>query len=961
MRKLLFALLAAFALTSATAQEAFPDIPAGHWAGEAVSRIADLGIVIGFPDGTFRGNESFTRYQAALVVSRLLDVIQQNFDALAALTAEDLASLRNAIQELASDVAAQGVRLDAVEGQVASLGDDVAANTARLDELEMMGMDDSLLEDLRNQIASLRVAADTAAAQAAAAEALARDADARSRQNADAIANLEELIRVLNNELDSLGGAPSVTPGEPLPEGLLDQVARNTSDIANIREFVILLRRDQVALRDRVAALEAADIEQAARIDDLDARLTAVEEQLLLVSGSIGLTYTVGRLSGSEVPFDVDRIFGLNNDRNMGASVFSTGAADLDDSGSDTGVGEVAQDRQEITSVDGNIEPSVTLNIGFNVDRAGVGGANALANFESVLTLTLQRAENLCSDAGYDEVTESVTCAEDDLFDGYVFAVDSFTSNFTIGSAPLSFQFGTDIMVELTPYILDFDDGLIIDSAVGGDDVAVGVVDGFVATIGAPDFLAFLNPTLTFVYGSENEDEDATTDDDRYYRAIRATLNPLQGEVFSLTLGGTFAQHAFNAGENADAAGDNVDTTVYGVDGQIGVSFLDINFAYNVSSTTPGPIPGTTITGEQASSSMAYVQLNADVESLPILDSFSANYRDIPGIWGGMADPANYVFDLDQAGFKVEAGLSLFIVELDAYFDTYATSEADNTTAFGVDAAVELFRAFSLTGFFSQVSVDGDVVDSADAAGTQRDDSGYRTGFGVGLMHDGAAENALIPNLNLDLRFERLGAGFNETHILAAADYTLAISILTLTPYVAYETFNDEDPGSDDTVQIKAGTGLTTTPLDIFLQPSLTAAVNYRTRSHDDTGEADPTYTTTEFQWSVGLMLNEFLFDNSNLTAKYGSYTGTNMDLTTNTRGSGDNATDISGRDQNNGATQATTGYEIIWNYFDLELAYGAYLDTITDAATTGVVGSDPAGNRATGGQRFRISYTVTF
>lgn len=938
MRKLLLALLAAFALTGAVAQEAFPDIPAGHWAGEAVSRIADLGIVIGFPDGTFRGNESFTRYQAALVVSRLLDVIQSDMDAMKAMTDEDIASLRNALQELASDVAAQGVRLDAVEGQVAQLSDDVAANTARIEEIANAGMDQSVLDDLRNQIASLRVAADTAAAQAAAAEELARGADARSRQNADAIADINRLLAMLNQDVEDLKNRP-VGGGDT--SGLADQVARNTNDIANLREFVILLRRDQVALRDRVAALEAADAEQNARIDDLDARLTKVEEDLLVVSGSIGLTYSVGRLSGSEVPFDVDRIFGLNNDRDMGPSIFGGNAADLNDDGDSTDAGERAQERQDITSRDGNITPSVTLNIGFNTSRNGAGSSNAFNSFESVITLSLKKAVDL-------------TDTDGNLFDGYVFAVDSFTARFDpIGAAPLTFQYGQDIMVELTPYILDFDDGLLVDSAVGGGDVAVGDVDGFVATIGAPDFLAFLNPTLTAVYGSEHG-----TADDRYYRAIRGTVSPLQGDTFSLTLGGTFAQHAFNAGENGDAAGDNITTTVYGVDGQIGISFLDIDFAYNVSSTTPGAIPGTAITGDEASTSMAYVRLNADVSGVPVLNSFSANYRDIPGIWAGMADPGNYVFDLDQAGFKVEAGLSLFIIDLGAYFDSYATSTAGNVTAFGVDVSAELFRGFALTGFYSQVSIDGTVAD--DVGGEERDGSGYLTGFGVGLTHDGAAANALIPNLNLEIAYEMLGAGFNETHILAAADYELAISILTLTPYVSYESYNDADAASDDTVEIKAGTGLETEALDIFLKPSLMAAVNYRTNAHTDTGATD--YTASEFQWSVGLMLNEFLFDNSTLTAKYGSYTGTNMSLLTSGGvgqiDEGDNATDIGRGDANNGATQATTGYEIIWNYYDLQFAYGSYTDSITGA---GAASDTTAGDRETGGQYFRIKYTVTF
>ena len=45
----------------------FTDVPASHWAEDAVALIAQKGLIQGFPDGTFRGNETLTRYQAAPV------------------------------------------------------------------------------------------------------------------------------------------------------------------------------------------------------------------------------------------------------------------------------------------------------------------------------------------------------------------------------------------------------------------------------------------------------------------------------------------------------------------------------------------------------------------------------------------------------------------------------------------------------------------------------------------------------------------------------------------------------------------------------------------------------------------------------------------------------------------------------------------------------------------------------
>lgn len=126
-------------------QTAFEDVPEDHWAEDAVSRIADLGIVIGFPDGTFRGNEAFTRYQAALVISRLLDVIDQNMGAMEAMAAEDVAALENVVTQLSSELDSLGARVFALE--------DAEPDTTRVDELEaridtLMGEIDALRGEL---------------------------------------------------------------------------------------------------------------------------------------------------------------------------------------------------------------------------------------------------------------------------------------------------------------------------------------------------------------------------------------------------------------------------------------------------------------------------------------------------------------------------------------------------------------------------------------------------------------------------------------------------------------------------------------------------------------------------------------------------------------------------------------------------------------------------------------------
>ena len=927
MKKLLIAILAA-ALASGAFAQTFPDIPEGHWAGDAVERIADLNIVIGFPDGTFRGNEAFTRYQAALVISRMLDVVNANMDAAMAMTDEDIASLRNAVQELAADVAAQGVRLSAAEGAIAGLSDDTAANTASIAELEAMieGMDltaeidPAVLRDLQNQIASQRVATDTAQATADAAQATADAAQSRANSalstaqaNAAEIAALNELVQILGDQIEALQGMGTDTTGLATNEDL----AALEGDIANIREFVILLRRDQVALRDRVSGLEASDEQQTADISDLQARVTELEENPLGISGTIELEYFVGRADGDLAEFDVDRAYGVGMMRDIGTSVFSSGTDDdANPAGEDDEVdepGEYAEDRADI-DYESDFDADITINLGMSSVFDGEGSPRGLNSFEAVLTLSLEETDFAVVDDDDDIAGADAT--------GYVWFVDEFTATFDpIGAAPLTFAFGEEVTGSFTPYTLNLEDV------------------GFVATVGSPDFLAFLDPSLQVAYLT-----DAATDG-YVATGIRGTLSPIDG----VTGGFSYVRNAVNTADKGDYLDNNVNDTVWGLDAtamlELGTLELDLAAEY-ASATSEAPDYDDTV---------LFVTADTTVGILGGID-LGANYRDIADGWdaaltgGALLDEDDFPFEEDQTGFGVNAGLGLFIFDIGVYFDSYSIASGEETSAFGVDATANLFRGFSVSGFYDSVSVDGNVVNDnegddpidAGAPDTDRDDD-YRTGFGVGLAHDGASDNALIANLNLEFAYERFDADFDDTRIYAAADYTLNVSILELTPYVSYESQQDEDAGTDDTVELMVGTGLSTQPLDVIFQPSLEAAVNYRTNEHTDLDA----YTAEQLQWAVGLNLGEFLLPYSSLTARYGSYTGTNItgDI------AGDAGTDISEGDENTGLTTSVSGYEVEWNYYDLMISYGVYTHD-SDV--------DNAGGE-TAAQAFGVAYTVAF
>jgi S-layer homology domain len=97
----------------------FPDVPDNHWAKDAVAALAAKGLVEGYPDGTFKGDRSASRWETAMIVARLLAKMEQAHATFA--TKAELDELRKLANALREELDALGVRVDNLEENVGLL------------------------------------------------------------------------------------------------------------------------------------------------------------------------------------------------------------------------------------------------------------------------------------------------------------------------------------------------------------------------------------------------------------------------------------------------------------------------------------------------------------------------------------------------------------------------------------------------------------------------------------------------------------------------------------------------------------------------------------------------------------------------------------------------------------------------------------------------------------------------
>ncbi|NLH44759.1 MAG: S-layer homology domain-containing protein [Acholeplasmataceae bacterium] len=138
MKKSLVIALAIFLGASATAWAAnpFSALPAEHWVYASVAKLAASGIIEGYPDGTFKGDNLMTRYEMAQIVAK-------------AYAKGGIGDDDRLMTEFAEELASLGVRTTSLEKKSDNTK---ITGEARMRYADVKGPDKMYLADLRTRL-----------------------------------------------------------------------------------------------------------------------------------------------------------------------------------------------------------------------------------------------------------------------------------------------------------------------------------------------------------------------------------------------------------------------------------------------------------------------------------------------------------------------------------------------------------------------------------------------------------------------------------------------------------------------------------------------------------------------------------------------------------------------------------------------------------------------------------------
>jgi Carbohydrate-selective porin, OprB family/S-layer homology domain len=129
------------------------DVSPTDWAYEALRSLVDrYGCIAGFPNQTYRGSQSLTRYEFAAGLNSCLNQIERLISSQDSVSAEDLETVNRLTQEFEAELATLGGRVDELESRTAVLEDSQFSTTTKLQGEAVFGISNEFNNSDLNEV-----------------------------------------------------------------------------------------------------------------------------------------------------------------------------------------------------------------------------------------------------------------------------------------------------------------------------------------------------------------------------------------------------------------------------------------------------------------------------------------------------------------------------------------------------------------------------------------------------------------------------------------------------------------------------------------------------------------------------------------------------------------------------------------------------------------------------------------
>ncbi len=124
---LILALLLLLPLFSAAYAGTFNDVPRSHWAYDAIESLQKKGVMLGYVDGSFKGDKPLSRYALSVLVAKMLANVEQAIKSDASqVSIEDVRLLESLAFEFSDELSLLGTNVDSLFDDLNMLQEDVA-------------------------------------------------------------------------------------------------------------------------------------------------------------------------------------------------------------------------------------------------------------------------------------------------------------------------------------------------------------------------------------------------------------------------------------------------------------------------------------------------------------------------------------------------------------------------------------------------------------------------------------------------------------------------------------------------------------------------------------------------------------------------------------------------------------------------------------------------------------------